>query len=126
MRLIDLTVERLGGCFTYEQSVEAKFLLDKDEFKLINENSLNIIYSLGVGEKITMEKNNMNKNKTKIIFNKPLTILYVNGKRYISKAHEEEFDEEKGLLMCLAKANGISHLELKRMIKNAQRQTPKV
>lgn len=45
----------------------------------------------------------------------------MNGKKYISKAHEEEFDEEKGLLMCLAKANGISHLELQRMIKGAKR-----
>lgn len=61
------------------------------------------------------------KEETKVIFNPPATILYMNGKKYVSKAHEEDFDEEKGLLMCIAKANGISHLELKRMIKNAKR-----
>ena len=61
------------------------------------------------------------KKETKVIFNPPATILYMNGKKYVSKAHEEDFDEEKGLLMCIAKANGISHLELKRMIKNAKR-----
>ena len=65
------------------------------------------------------------KNKTKVIFNPPATILYINGKKYVSKAHNEQFDEEKGLLMCIAKANGISHLELKRMIKNAQRPNKK-
>lgn len=48
----------------------------------------------------------------KIIFNNPATILFVNGKKYISKAHDEEFDKEKGLLMCLAKANGVTHLQL--------------
>lgn len=64
------------------------------------------------------------KKETKVIFNPPATILYMNGKKYVSKAHEEDFDEEKGLLMCIAKANGISHLELKRMIKNAKRPLP--
>ena len=63
------------------------------------------------------------KKDIKVIFNNPATILFVNGKKYISKAHDETFDEEKGLLMCLAKANGISHLELQRMIKNAKRQS---
>lgn len=55
----------------------------------------------------------------KVIFNDPATILIKDGKKYVSKAHDEPFDPEKGLLMCLAKANGITHLELKRMIKNA-------
>lgn len=59
--------------------------------------------------------------KDKVVFNPPATILWRNGKKYVSKAHNEEFDEEKGLLMCLAKANGITHLELKRMIKDAKR-----
>lgn len=62
------------------------------------------------------------KIKPKVIFNDPATILFMNGKKYVSKAHDEPFDEEKGLLMCLAKAQGISHLELKRMIKGAKRE----
>lgn len=62
------------------------------------------------------------KNDIKVIFNDPATILFMNGKKYVSKAHNEPFDEEKGLLMCLAKAQGISHLELKRMIKGAKRE----
>lgn len=61
------------------------------------------------------------KNETKVIFNPPATILFMNGKKYVSKAHNEEFDEEKGLLMCLAKANGITHLQLKKMLKGAKR-----
>ena len=58
--------------------------------------------------------------KPKVIFNPPATILFINGKKYVSKAHEENFDKEKGLLMCLAKANGYSHLDIKKMIKNAK------
>lgn len=65
--------------------------------------------------------NKFNKKGIKVIFNNPATILFIDGKKYVSKAHDEEFDEEKGLLMCLAKAQGISHLELKRMIKGAER-----
>ncbi len=57
----------------------------------------------------------------KVIFNKPATILFVNGEKYVSKAHGEAFDEEKGLLMCLAKANGISHTTLKKLLRAAQR-----
>ena len=54
-----------------------------------------------------------------IIFNNPAVVLILdNGKKIVSKAHKEEFDKEKGLLMCLAKLHGITHLELQRMIKN--------
>lgn len=65
------------------------------------------------------------QDEYKVIFNKPATILFVNGEKYISKAHSEDFDEEKGLLMCLAKANGISHATLKKLLKNAQRPSAK-
>lgn len=120
MILKELTVD--NGCYHgYDfGGIDARFELDKDELYFINENN-NIVYSLGIGKVSTKGKNNMNKNNDRVIYNNPVTILYMNGKKYISKAHEEDFDEEKGLLMCLAKANGISHLELKRMIKNAKR-----
>lgn len=59
----------------------------------------------------------------KIIINEPAVVLIKNGKKYVSKAHDEEFDAEKGLLMCLAKANGVTHLDLKRMLKKATYQS---
>lgn len=62
-------------------------------------------------------------NNYKFIFNDPATILFVNGKKYVAKAHDEEFDCEKGVLVCLMKSFGISHLDLKRMIKNAKVQS---
>lgn len=58
----------------------------------------------------------------KVIYSMPATILFVGNKKFVSKAHLEDFDKEKGLLMCLAKANGISHLKLKKMIKEAEDQ----
>jgi hypothetical protein len=64
-------------------------------------------------------------HEIKVIFNPPATILYMNGNKYVSKVHGEEFDEEKGLLMCLAKAHGHSHGEIKQMLKNAKRHTNK-
>lgn len=62
----------------------------------------------------------------KIIINEPAVVLIKNGKKYVSKAHNEEFDAEKGLLMCLAKANGVTHLDLKRMLKKATYQSKKL
>lgn len=62
----------------------------------------------------------------KIIINEPAVVLIKNGKKYVSKAHDEEFDAEKGLLMCLAKANGVTHLDLKRMLKKATYQSKKL
>lgn len=61
----------------------------------------------------------------KVIYSMPATILFVGNKKFVSKAHLEDFDKEKGLLMCLAKANGISHLKLKKMIKEAEDQQEK-
>ena len=62
----------------------------------------------------------------KIIINEPAVVLIKNGKKYVSKAHDEDFDAEKGLLMCLAKANGVTHLDLKRMLKKATYQSKKL
>ena len=58
-----------------------------------------------------------------VIFNDPATILFVNGNKYVSKAYKEKFDKEKGLLMCFAKAFGISHSMLKKMISLAEDQS---
>lgn len=82
--------------------------------------------------KFWLEKNEFNTlykgdfEEMKIIINEPAVVLIKNGKKYVSKAHNEEFDAEKGLLMCLAKSNGISHLDLKRMLKSAAIQNKKV
>lgn len=57
----------------------------------------------------------------KVIINEPAVILIIDGKKYISKADREPFDEEKGLLMCLAKANGFPFDKVHKMLKNAQR-----
>lgn len=95
---------------------------------LINKNNNNITLSMWGFDDIQPIKKCVDfkeNKKYRVIYNNPATILYINNKKYISKAHNEKFDPEKGLLMCIAKANGISHLELKRMIKNATYQNNK-
>lgn len=52
-----------------------------------------------------------------IIFNDPATILFMNGKKFVSKCHDEPFSETKGLLMCLAKAYGCTHSKIKAKLK---------
>lgn len=63
-------------------------------------------------------------NNTKVIFNGNITILLKNGLRYVSKCEDgDAYDREKGLLLCLAKANGISYQGLQEMLANAKMHT---
>lgn len=62
----------------------------------------------------------------KIIINEPAVVLIKNGKKYVSKAYNQEFDPEVGLAMCLLKSFGVSYLDLKRMLKSAAIQNKKV
>lgn len=58
----------------------------------------------------------------KLIFNKPATILFYNGKKYIVKATKgDKFDEEKGFLLAFAKAHGLGYKEIENIVKNAKR-----
>lgn len=62
---------------------------------------------------------------SKVIFNEPATILIVGDEKIISKAYSEDFDEEKGLLVCIAKYFGVSYQDIKRLLKNAKNQKTK-
>lgn len=57
-----------------------------------------------------------------VIFNPPATILYKDGKKYVSKCDSSDtFDEEKGLMMCLLKSCGYKYGDIKRLLKGAKR-----
>lgn len=59
----------------------------------------------------------------KLNFNKNVTILFKDGKKYIAKCHPEDtYDREKGLLLCLAKAYGYSYQDIQDMLSNAEIQ----
>ena len=125
MKLIDL--EYRHDCWQGSQDGRATFVCSEEEMKVLNDYRYGdpCLRDYEIERKRIMLKNNKNNinNDIKVIFNNPATILFINGNKYVSKVHNEPFDEEKGLLMCLAKANGISHLELQRIIKNAKRPT---
>jgi hypothetical protein len=56
----------------------------------------------------------------RIIINEPVVVYFdAKGRKYVSKAHNEPFDAEKGLLMCIAKSKGFNHNRINRMLKNA-------
>lgn len=56
-----------------------------------------------------------------VIFNEKETVLIKDGKKYVSKCMDgDTYDKEKGLLLCLAKANGISYKDLQEMIAGAK------
>ncbi len=60
-------------------------------------------------------------SENKLIFKGNKTILIKDGKEYVSKcADGDVYDKEKGLLLCLAKANGVSYDDLQKMIDGAE------
>ena len=57
----------------------------------------------------------------KVIYSNPCTILLIDKKnKFISRAYNEPFNKEKGLLMCICKAIGINHTRLNKLIENAK------
>lgn len=57
----------------------------------------------------------------KIIFNDNATILLKDGRRYVTKCQAgDTYDREKGLLLCLAKANGYTYNDICEMLNNAE------
>ena len=68
--------------------------------------NLNCSYS---GVKINKPTNNLNLNTAKVIYQDDVTVLKTNGKVYTAKPEKgEKFDPEKGLLVCLVKALGMT------------------
>jgi hypothetical protein len=62
----------------------------------------------------------------KLIFNDNATILLKDGKRYISKCQSgDTYDREKGVLLCLAKANGYTYNDICEMLNKAEYQDEK-
>lgn len=59
----------------------------------------------------------------RLIFRDNTTILFKDGKKYVAKCEKgETFDKEKGLLVCLAKANGYTFKDLQEMLAGAEMQ----
>lgn len=68
----------------------------------------------------------------KVTFNGPATILFVDGiyskrkQKFVTKAYNEDFDEEKGLALALLKSFGMSYLDFKRILATAKKEEKKV
>lgn len=59
-------------------------------------------------------------NIEKVIFNPPATIvIFKDGTKTVVKAHNEDFDEEKGLLMALARHMFDSRAQFNRIVDQA-------
>lgn len=65
------------------------------------------------------------QQNTKVIFNNPATILFYKGRKYVSIVQRgDKFSKEKGLLMCIAKANGFEYSDIKKLIDTAETFSP--
>ncbi len=65
--------------------------------------------------------------KDKIIFRDKATILFKDGKKYVTKCNAEDtYDREKGVLLALAKAHGYSYRDIEKMVAEAEIQGKKI
>lgn len=54
----------------------------------------------------------------RIIVNGTCTIVFFkDGRKTTSNVHDEEFDAEKGVMMCIIKGHGVTHGDIRRVIK---------
>lgn len=77
----------------------------------------NIYYSLDPREFNLVKSSKTNKvlvsNQATIFFDKY-------GEKYVSKCSNEEFDLEKGIMMCLCKKHGYTYEDIRRLLKNVE------
>ena len=90
---------------------------------------------IGVKEKTEQEKAYENylsrKNKYSkydLKISKDAVILYNKNKKvkHVSVAKDEEFDREKGLMMCLLKDMGVTYSDIQVMLKNYDKEQAKL
>lgn len=61
------------------------------------------------------------KNKNRALVSNQATILFdENGDKYVSKCSNEEFDIEKGIMMCLCKKHGYTYEDIKKFLENTE------
>ena len=59
--------------------------------------------------------------KVKVIFNEKATILFKDGKKFVSKCDSEDtYDKEKGLLLCIAKSAGYTYEDILKLLGTAK------
>lgn len=96
---------------------------------------LNGITTVGVKEKTEREKAYENylsrKNKYSkydLKISKDAVILYNKNKKvkHVSVAKDEEFDREKGLMMCLLKDMGVTYSDIQIMLKKYDKEQAKL
>ena len=76
--------------------------------------------------KITKFKSLKSNSTAQVTFDPPKTILTLKGKEVCINSKGRTFDKEKGVLMCLAKANGFDYDKVSELVANAKKQTPKL
>ncbi len=112
-------LEEYGGITLLPQMGRCKgkcFIIDKidDSDNTLTLAGNNCWWSFEMVEMV--EKTECNK----LIFRDNATILLKDGKRYVTKCQADDtYDREKGLLLCLAKANGYTYNDICEMLNNA-------
>lgn len=74
------------------------------------------------------EKDKIKKiEEEKVIFNGKATILFKDGKKFVSKCdNEDTYDKEKGLLLCIAKSAGYTYDGILRLLRTAKKPVKEV
>ena len=85
-----------------------------------NGKTVNLECFLG-GVKVNEPSKRVNLNEIEVIFQDDTTVLKTNGKVYTAKPEKgEKFDPEKGLLICLVKALGLTTSDVLKLVDKAE------
>lgn len=107
----------------WDDGMKKEYFLPTNEFVKIDKGE----------EKMKVKDENKNKISVfkgkiyKVMFNGPATVLFVDSlyadkkEKFITKAYNEDFDEEKGLALALLKSFGMSYLDFKRILATAKK-----
>lgn len=60
------------------------------------------------------------ENHCEVVIHQPAVVLKFGKQTFVAKNHNEEFDPEKGLLMCIAKLVGLKHCTIRHLLTNAK------
>lgn len=76
-----------------------------------------VVYRLNSGYFELMKRPRTNY----VLVSNQATIFFdENGEKYVSKCSNEEFDLEKGIMMCLCKKHGYTYQDIRRLLKNVE------
>ena len=123
MRISSVDIERSCCWHDYRPDSELKITFEGNHLE-----TYQIYDDIRKGKEVVLDcslssarRKNPKLDDTKVIYQDDVTVLKTNGKVYTAKPEKgEKFDKEKGLLICLVKALGLTTSDVLKLVDKAE------